>query len=310
MSDFEIASWMRNREIDIAVDLMGFTGHCRSGIFSHRPAPVQVNFLGFPGSLGAPYFDYIIADPVVIPADHERYYAEKTVLLPNCYLPADPARLQLASAPRREAVGLPAGGIVFASFNNSYKFSPAVFACWMRILQAIEGSVLWLSQNNPGARANLLREAAVHGVEPGRLLFAPPIPAIDEHLARLSLADIFLDTSPYNSHSTTIDALSAGVPLITTPGNSFASRVAASCLHAVGLPELVTHSLDDYQNLAVALAQNRNRLLEIRNRLAANIRHSSFFDVQKFTRDLETSFVTMWQRGREGASPASFTVPD
>jgi predicted O-linked N-acetylglucosamine transferase (SPINDLY family)/predicted negative regulator of RcsB-dependent stress response len=309
MSDFEIASWMRNNEIDVAVDLMGFTGHCRSGIFAHRPAPVQVNFLGFPGSLGAPYFDYIIADPVVIRDGHERYYAEKTVLLPNCYLPADPARLNLAPRPPREAFGLPASGIVFASFNNSYKFSPAVFACWLRILRAIDGSVLWLSQNNPGARANLVREASAHEVRPERLIFAPPISAIEDHLARLSVADIFLDTSPYNSHSTAIDALTAGVPLITTPGNSFASRVAASCLNAVGLRELATDTMDAYENLAVALARDSDRLLEIRNRLAANIPHSPLFNVQKFTRDLEAAFATMWRRSREGATPVSFAVP-
>ena len=391
MSDSGIASWMRDAEIDIAVDLMGFTGHCRSGIFAHRPVPVQVNFLGFPGSLGAPYYDYIIADPVVIPADpglshgslvffprlrgkvvereardegglcgdalpeshekagdifesaahstaaprrspspvngggkepesaqhavahpsdHERYYAEKLALLPNCYLPADPARLKLAPRPAREALGLPANGIVFASFNNSYKFSPAAFACWMRILRIIEGSVLWLSQSNPGARANLMREAAAHGVASDRLVFAAPIPAIEDHLARLSVADIFLDTWPYNSHSTAIDALSAGVPLITMAGKSFQGRVAASCLHAVGLPELVTNSLSDYENLAITLARDSARLQAIRNTLAANIPHSALFDVQKFTRNLETAFATMWQRGHSGAAPASFTVPD
>ena len=309
MSDSGIAFWIRDNEIDIAVDLMGFTGHCRSGIFAQRPAPVQVNFLGFPGSLGAPYFDYIIADPVVIPVDDERYYAEKPALLPNCYLPADATRLKVVSRPARDALGLPPSGIVFASFNNSYKFSPAVFACWMRILHKSEGSVLWLSQNNPGARANLMREATAHGVGSDRLIFAAPIPAIEDHLARLSVADIFLDTWPYNSHSTAIDALSAGVPLITMAGNSFASRVAASCLHAVGLPELATHSMDEYEILAVALARDSVRLTELKNRLGANIPRSALFDVQKFTRHLETAFATMWQRGRSGDAPAAFTVP-
>ena len=310
MSDFDNASYIRDSKIDIAVDLMGFTGHCRSRIFAHRAAPVQVNFLGFPGSLGAPYFDYIIADAVVIPAEHHQHYVEKAALLPNCYLPGDPARLNLPSAPPRQALGLPPNGVVFASFNNSYKFSPAVFARWMHILRAVEGSVLWLSQNNPDARSNLLREAAAQGIGANRLVFAAPIRAIEDHLARLSAADIFLDTWPYNSHSTAIDALSAGVPLITMAGNSFASRVAASCLHAVGLAELITCSLDEYENLAVALARDSPRLKEIRSKLAGNIPNSALFDVKTFTRDLETAFITMWQRSRSGDAPISFAVPN
>jgi len=309
MSDLGIASWIRDNEIDIAVDLMGFTGHCRSGIFAHRPAPVQVNFVGFPGSLGARYFDYIIADALVIPPGDQRHYAEKTALLPDCYLPADPARLKHAAPPARQTLGLPGDAIVFASFNNSYKFSPGMFACWMRILQATKGSVLWLSQNNASARANLLREAAAQGVGPDRILFAAPIPAIDDHLARISVADLFLDTWPYNSHSTAIDALSAGVPLITMAGNSFASRVAASCLRAAGLPELVTHSLDEYETLAVGLARDSERLTNTKRKLARNLPLSALFDLRKFTRNLEAAFSTMLQRSNSGAAPDSFTVP-
>ena len=205
---------------------------------------------------------------------------------------------------------MPPNGVVFASFNNSYKFSPAVFARWMHILRAAEGSVLWLSQNNPDARSNLLREAAAQGIGANRLVFAAPLRAIEDHLARLSAADIFLDTWPYNSHSTAIDALSAGVPLITMAGNSFASRVAASCLHAVGLAELVTCSLDEYENLAVALARDSPRLKEIRSKLAGNIPNSALFDVKTFTRDLEAAFITMWQRSRSGDAPISFAVPN
>ena len=308
-TDIEIAAWMRDAEIDIAIDLMGFTGQCRSAIFAHRPAPLQVNYLGFPGSLGAPWFDYIIADSTVIPASDAGFYSEKLALLPYCYLPADPARLTLKPSPRREAEGLPPAGIVFASFNNSYKFSPDLFACWMRILRAVEGSVLWLQQNNPGARANLAREAAAHGIAPQRLIFAAPVPDIEDHLARLSLADLFLDTMPYNSHSTAIDALTAGVPIVTMLGNSFASRVAASALRAAGLPEMITESLPAYETLAAGFARNPAAVSGLKAKLGANLPVSPLFDVMSFTRNLENAFGFMWQRSRSGARPANFTVP-
>ena len=190
-TDLEIASFMREAEIDIAVDLMGFTGHCRSAIFAHRPASLQVNYLGFPGTLGAPWYDYIIADRTVISEADTRFYSEKPALLPHCYLPADPARRQLSQPPARETAGLPSEGIVFASFNNSYKFSPDVFACWMRILQSVEASVLWLPRNNAASRSNLLNQASLHGIAPDRIKFAAPVPSIEDHLARLSLADLF-----------------------------------------------------------------------------------------------------------------------
>lgn len=308
-SELEIASRIRNAEIDIAVDLMGFTGHCRTTIFAHRPAPVQVNFLGFPGSVGAPYFDYIIADEVVIPPEHARHYSEQPALLPNCYLPADPARTKFAAPPSRESAGLPASGVVFASFNNNYKFVPDVFAVWMRILNAVKHSVLWLPQGNAAARANLVREADRHRVAPERLVFAPPIPGIDEHLARLSLANLFLDTAPYNSHSTAIDALTAGVPIITVPGNSFASRVAASALRAVRLPELITDSLEAYEQLAIGLARDPGALAAVKGKLGENILHSPLFDVRRFTRDLESAFDTMWRGNLSGGHPTSFAVP-
>jgi predicted O-linked N-acetylglucosamine transferase (SPINDLY family) len=308
-SDFEIASWMRNAEIDIAVDLMGFTGQCRSAIFAYRPASIQVNFLGFPGSLGASYFDYIIADPVVIPSGHERHYSEKLALLPNCYLPADPARLAPAKQPSRDAAGLPTSAFVFASFNNTYKFSPEVFAAWMRILRAVPGSVLWLPQGNTGSRANLEREADRHDVAPERLIFAPPIPAIEDHLARLSLADLFLDTMPYNSHSTAIDALTAGVPIITVLGSSFASRVAASALRAAGFPELIADSLHHYEQLAISFARDPASLEQTKTKLRASLGDSALFDIRRFTRKLEFAFHTMWQSSRSGAAPGTFAVP-
>lgn len=308
-SDFAIAEWLRRAEIDIAVDLMGFTGQCRSAIFAHRPAPVQVNYLGFPGSLGAPCYDYIVADRIVIPEEHTKFYAEKPALLPHCYLPADPARLNKRPAPTRSAAGLPDRGIVFASFNNTYKFAPDVFAVWMRLLTAIEGSVLWLPEGNSAARENLIREALARGVAGERLIFAPPVPANEDHLARLSLADIFLDTAPYNSHSTGIDALTAGLPVVTTPGNSFASRVAASALIAAGLSQLVTSSLEEYERLAFELARDVPRLSRFKQQLAARLADSPLFDLRGFTRGLERAYTTMYDRSRAGLPPAAFSVP-
>ena len=307
-SDFAIAEYLRHAEIDIAIDLMGFTGQCRNGIFAQRPAPVQVNYLGFPGSLGAPWYDYIVADQIVIPEEHAPFYAEKPALLPHCYLPGDPARLNKRPAPTRKAAGLPDQGAVFASFNNTYKFSPEVFAVWMRLLAANEGSVLWLPEGNSAARINLIREALARGVAGERLIFAPPVPAAEDHLARLSLADIFLDTAPYNSHSTAIDALTARLPIVTMPGNSFASRVAASALIAAGLSQLVTKSLDEYERLACELVRNVPRLTRFKQQLAARLPGSPLFDLRRFTRDLERAYSKMYDRSRTGLPPAGFAV--
>jgi len=307
-SDFAIAEWLRRAEIDIAVDLMGYTGQCRSAIFAHRPAPVQVNYLGFPGTLGAPYYDYIIADQIVIPEQHTQFYAEKPVLLPHCYLPADPARLNKRVQPTRKSAGLPDHGIVFASFNSTYKFAPDLFAVWMRLLTAIEGSVLWLPEGNSAARVNLIREALARGVSGERLIFASPVPAAEDHLARLSLADIFLDTAPYNSHSTAIDALTAGLPIVTMPGNSFASRVAASALIAAGLSQLVTKSLDEYERLASELVRDVPRLTRFKQQLAARLPGSPLFDVRRFTRDLERAYSNMYDRSWTGLPPTAFPV--
>ncbi len=307
-SDFAIAEYLRRAEIDIAVDLMGFTGQCRSAIFAHRPAPIQVNYLGFPGSLGAPYYDYIVADQIVIPEEHAQFYAEKPALLPHCYLPADPARLNKRATPTRKAAGLPDEGIVFASFNNTYKFAPDVFAVWMRLLTATEGSVLWLPEGNSAARVNLIREALARGVAGERLIFAPPVPAAEDHLARLSLADIFLDTAPYNSHSTAIDALTAGVPIVTMAGNSFASRVAASALIAAGLSQLVTSSLAEYERLACELVRDMPRLARFKQQLAARLPGSPLFDLRGFTRNLERAYSKMYDRSWSGLPPAGFLV--
>ena len=307
-SDADIAARLRMTEADIAVDLMGLTGECRTGIFAQRPVPVQVNYLGFPGTMGAPYMDYILADETVIPDEQQSHYAEKLVTLPHCYLPTDNRRAVAERKLTREEAGLPASGFVFASFNNAYKFNPAMFDSWMGLLRAVEGSVLWLPQNNDYARRNLCREAQARGIAPGRIVFAPLVADAAEHLARLSLADLFLDTAPYNAHTTTIDALWAGLPVLTLLGNSFASRVAASALKAAGLPELVTTTQRDYEALALALAREPARLKAVRTKLAQNRATAPLFNTASFTRDLETAFVTMWERQQRGDPPAAFAV--
>ncbi|HEY4264609.1 MAG TPA: tetratricopeptide repeat protein [Micropepsaceae bacterium] len=307
-SDGEIANLLRDMEADIAVDLMGYTGECRTAIFAQRPAPVQVNYLGFPGTMGASYMDYIIADSTVVPEDQQRHYAEAVAYLPHCYLPADRARGVAETIPSRAEAGLPQDGFVFVSFNNSYKFNPVMFGVWMRLLRAVEGSVLWLPETNLAARRNLVREAEARAVAPARIVFAPLVPDAGEHLARLSLGDLFLDTLPYNAHTTASDALWAGVPVLTQIGNSFAGRVAASALKAVGLAELIARTPDEYEAIALALARDPVRLGEIRAKLGRNRLTTPLFDTAGFTRDLETVFTTMWARHRRGEMPASFAV--
>jgi predicted O-linked N-acetylglucosamine transferase (SPINDLY family) len=292
LSDQEIAELLRELEVDIAVDLMGFTDGARPGIFAHRAAPVQVNYLGYAGTLGAEYIDYVLADEVVIPPGQERWYAEKVIRLPHCFLPNDDKRA-IGPIPSREQAGLPARGMVFCAFTNAYKINPPVFDIWMRLLREVPQSVLWLRGMGAEARTNVLREAAVRGVEAQRLVFAPHVASMAEHLARHQLADLYLDTLPYNAHSTTCDALWAGVPVITCVGRTFASRVAASALTAVGLPELITQDLQEYEHRAVQLAREPERLRELRQRLAAQRQRSPLFDTHTYCQHLEGAYLEM-----------------
>ena len=308
ISDGDVASALRQNETDIAVDLMGFTGDSRPGILALRPAPVQVNHLGFPGTMGAKHIDYIIADSIVIPKDCRSDFDEAVVHLPRCFMPADSTRLIAQRTPTRAEAGLPADGFVFCSFNNSYKFSPEMFALWMRLLKAVPSSVLWLPQLNDSAARNLRREAEAQGVEPGRLVFAPFIASSADHLARLSLADLFLDTRPYNAHSSAADALWAGVPVLTMAGTTFAGRVAASVLHAAGVSEMVTDSIASYETLALELAQSPKMLTDLKARLKRDGRSQALFDTARFTRDLERAYLTMWERSQKGEPPAHFAV--
>jgi predicted O-linked N-acetylglucosamine transferase (SPINDLY family) len=307
-TDVEVASLMHAAGIDIAVDLMGLTGSSRQGILALRPAPVQVNYLGFPGTTALPYIDYILADQVVIPDGEQRYYSEKVVYLPDTYMPADSKRRVSERRFSRADEGLPETGIVFCCFNNSYKFTPQVFDAWMRLVRAVDGSVLWLSQPNDSARRNLIAEAEKRGVSPDRLVFAPFLPDLEDHLARLSLADLFLDTLPCNAHTTASDALFMGVPVITTPGPTFAGRVAASLLSAAGLPELIAPSLSAYEARALELARDSQALRAIKAKLSANSTTFPLFDTARFTRHLETAFGAMRERQRRGLLPESFSV--
>lgn len=302
-SDREIAELVRSLEIDIAIDLNGFSGFFRAEIFAYRPAPVQVNYLGYAGTMGAPYFDYIIADEIVIPPEHREFYSEQIAYLPHSYMVNDSTKSVSNTPISREQAGLPAEGFVFCAFNNSYKITPDVFDIWMRLLARIEGSVLWLRHARLTTINNLRREAEQRGVSPDRLIFAPRIDSLADHLARHRLADLFLDTFYYNAHTTASDALWAGLPVLTCLGETFASRVAASLLNAIGMPELITHSHVKYESLAYALASNPARLMALREKLATNRLTTPLFDTVIFTQNIESMLAKMHQRAQRGLPP-------
>lgn len=300
MTTRQIAEKMREMEVDIAVDLAGYTADSRTDVFAHRPAPVQVNYLGYPGTLGVPYMDYIIADRYVIPPEHQCFYDEKVAYLPDAYLPTD-AGLKIAErTPTRAECGLPDDALVFCSFSHDYKISPPLFDVWMRLLQQVPGSVLWLMSRGQAAQANLRNEAAKRGVDPSRLVFAGRVPMVEDHLARYRQADIFLDTHPYNAHTTAADALMAGLPVVTFMGGAFPARVAASLLHAIGMPELVADSKEGYEALALKLANDRPLREALRTKLAANQRTHALFDTERFCRNMESIYVAMWRKAELG----------
>jgi predicted O-linked N-acetylglucosamine transferase (SPINDLY family) len=307
LSDVAAAKALQENGIDIAVDLAGYTEHARPGILARRPAAVQVSYLGYPGTMAAPWIDYIIADRFTIPDDSKPFFSEKVVHLPDTYQANDHKREGSSVSVSRSEVGLPEHGFVFCCFNNAYKIRPGVFDVWMRLLGQVEGSVLWLLLDSDASRDNLRREAERRGVAPHRLVFAPRV-GVGEHLARHKLADLFLDTLPYNAHTTASDALRAGVPIVTCMGNSFASRVAASLLHAAGVPEFVTHSLDDYFALALRLARDPALLARRRAALADSSRTLPLFDVDRFRRNIEKAYLMMHERHQAGEQPASFSV--
>jgi protein O-GlcNAc transferase len=307
MSDAAVARMLHGMEIDILVDLKGHTKDARLEILAHRPAPVQVSYLGYPGTTGVDFIDYVIADETVAPLAHQAFYTEKLVHLPYSYQVNDNARSIAAQTLTRQDAGLPEQGFVFCCFNQSWKLGPEIFDVWMRLLGAVQGSVLWLLSDHAPTMQNLRREAAKRGIDPARLVFAQPLPPKD-HLARHRLADLFLDTLPYNAHTTASDALWAGLPVLTQLGESFAGRVGASLLRAVGLPELVTENAADYEALALQLASNPARLGELRDRLAANRLTHPLFDTDRFRRDIEAAYLQMLAIAQRGEPPRSFAV--
>ena len=294
-SDEAVARMSRDMGIDIAIDLSGYTADGRTGIFAHRAAPIQVNYLGYPGTTGAAYFDYIIADNLIIAPESRRYYTEKVVAMPDSYQVNDRKRVIADTQFSREELGLPDTGFVFCCFNNNFKITPDTFDIWMRVLKAVDGSVLWLFEDNPGAGGHLRAEAQKRGVPAERLVFAHRMPLAD-HLARHRAADLFIDTLPYNAHTTCSDALWAGLPVLTLMGESFAARVATSLLNAVCLPELVTSTPAQYEALAIELATNPQKLAGIKQKLADNRLVAPLFDTERFARHIEAAYTIMMER--------------
>jgi predicted O-linked N-acetylglucosamine transferase (SPINDLY family) len=307
LGDDAIARRIREQEIDIMVDLTGHTAGSRLEILASRPAPVQLHYIGHPGTLGVDFIDYLIVDPFVVPPDEQQHYSEALVTLSQCYQANDRKRAASDRQPSRAEAGLPPDGLVFCCFNQSYKFTPALFGAWMGLLHAVPGSVLWLLADNRWAEDNLRREAAARGVAPERLVFAPRLP-VPEHLARHRLADLFLDTFPYNAHTTASDALWMSLPVLTLAGRGFASRVAGSLLHAVGLPELITHDREEYERLALALAREPARLAALRRHLDAVRTTAPLFDLDRTRREIEQAYRQMWELAQRGEVPQTMVI--
>ena len=307
-TDQEIAMLTREMEIDIAVDLGGYTKDCRTNIFAMRASPIQVNYLGYAGTMAADYMDYIIGDAILIPSDAQCYYSEKVAYLPGTFMVNDSTLKPSDEVFSRKDFNLPEDGFIFSCFNASYKITPSTFLGWMRILNAVDRSVLWLSHMNETAMKNLKDKAAEYGIDRDRIIFASRMPSLSDHLSRIRLADLFLDTFPYNAHTTSNDALRVGLPVLTLMGKSFASRVAASLLNAVDLPELITHSQEEYESLAIGLASNPEKLKKLRNKLLDTLPGSYLTDTKRFTKNLELAYQEMYRRSQEGLSPDNIYI--
>ena len=301
-SDHEISLLVRKMEIDIAIDLKGFTQDCRPNIFAKGSAPIQVSYLGYPGTMAADYIDYLIADRALIPEKYQKYYSEKIVYMPNSYQVNVSKRSVSETSLLRHELGLPNTGFVFCCFNNNYKITPPTFNGWIRILKAVEDSVLWLMESNNNTTKNLKKEAMKFGINEDRLVFATYMP-VKEHLNRIKQADLFIDTLPYNAHTTTSDALRMGLPVLTCMGRSFASRAAASLLNAVNLPELITTTQEEYESLAIELATNPEKLKIIKDKLVNNLPTAPLYDTPLFTQHLESAYLTMYDRCQQGLDP-------
>jgi len=298
----DTAMLARSVELDIAVDLGGYTRYSRPNIFAEGSAPIQVSYLGYPGTMAANYMDYLIADQTIIPEANQQYYSEKLVYMPHSYQVNISERSASEASLSRHELGLPETGFVFCCFNNNYKITPTTFAGWMRILKAVDDSVLWLLENYNNTAKNLKKEAMKFGINEDRLVFATYMP-IEDHLKRIQQADLFIDTLPYNAHTTTSDALRMGLPVLTCMGDSFASRVAASLLNAVNLAELITTTQEQYESLAIELATNPEKLKIIKDKLVDNLPTAPLYDTPLFTRHLESAYVTMYDRYQNGLDP-------
>ena len=307
-SDSEVASLARELGIEIAVDLGGFTDGSRARVFAKRTAPLQVGYLGYPGTSGAPYMDYLIADHTLIPQGEERHYSEQIIRLPDSFQPNDASRAISDRVFAREELGLPGGSFVFCCFNRGFKLMPETFDDWMQILKSVEGSVLWLSEGDKTAVANLRQEAARRDVSPERLIFATSVPSMAEHLARQRAADLFIDTLPFNAHTTASDALWAGLPVLTCAGHTLPGRVAASLLNALDLPELITTTREHYRALAVRLALHPAELQQVRDKLARNRLAAPLFDTARYTRHLESAFSSIYERHQANLPPAHVAI--
>jgi len=308
-SDQEISLLSRKMEVDIAVDLKGYTKDCRPGIFAISAAPIQVNYLGYPGTMAMDFIDYIVADQTLIPENSQKFYSEKIVYMPNSYQVNMCNRISSNILLKRKDLDLPPKGFIFCCFNNTYKITPTTFDSWMRILKNVKGSVLWLLMSNDSAAKNLIKEAVKSGINKNRLIFAKYV-SIEEHLNRIRYADLFIDNLPYNAHTTSSDALRMGLPVLTALGNSFAGRVTASLLKAVNLPELITTSQEEYEALAIELATNPERLKVIKAKLAKNLPSARLYDTPLFTKHLESAYRIMHDRYHDGLKADHIYVED
>jgi predicted O-linked N-acetylglucosamine transferase (SPINDLY family) len=297
----DVAMLARSVEIDIAVDLGGYAQDARTEIFAMSAAPIQISYIGYPGTMGANYYDYLVADQTIIPEKNQQYYSEKIAYLPS-YQVNDSTQSLPATIFTRRDVGLPEAGFVFCCFNNTFKFTPTTFDGWGRILEQVDGSVLMIYADNESAKINLSKEIVHRGIDPKRLIFGERLP-IPEYLARYRVADLFLDTLPYNAGTTASDALRMGLPVLTCIGNSFVSREAASVINAINLPELITTSQEQYESLAIELATNPEKLKTIKDKLVDNLPTAPLYDTPLFTRNLESAYLTMYDRYQNGLDP-------
>ena len=307
MNDREVAQLSNQLGIDIAVDLKGHTSDSRTGIFSEGCAPIQLSYLGYPGTMGIDYIDYIIADKIVIPESSQEDFTEKVIYLPHSYQVNDSKRKISDRVFTKAELNLPQNGFIFCCFNRNYKIVPATFDSWMRILTAVEDSVLWLFEDNSTAVSNLRKEAESRGISGGRLVFGKGM-NLEDHLARHRMADLFIDTAPYNAHTTASDALWAGLPVLTCMGKSFASRVAGSLLTAIELPELITHSQEDYEAKAIELATNPAMLQELKSKLEKNRLTTPLFNSKLFAKHIESAYEAIYARSQAGLLPENIVI--